>query len=108
MLVVIGLIIKYIWWILGGLAIVTAFFIIRALVRVHHEAVAERNRLHATIARRAERQHKWVLEGDYRGIYGSEGAEFMRYVERDNWDGLLRHIQQPECESSAWNAYGQE
>ncbi|WP_233272152.1 hypothetical protein [Mycolicibacterium smegmatis] len=93
--VVIGFIIKYIWWILGGLAMVAAFFIIRALVRWHLAAVAERNRRHAVIARRADRQHQWVLDGDPRGIYGSEGAEFMRYVERDNWEGLLRWIQRP-------------
>ena len=93
-LVVIGMIIKYIWWILGGLAIGAAVFIVRALIQAHLEAVAERNRYHAEIAVRADRQHQWVLDGDARGIYGPEGAEVMRYIERDDWDGLPRHIQQ--------------
>ena len=29
---------------------------------------------------RADLQHKWVLRGDDRGIYGVEGAELMRYL----------------------------
>ena len=34
----------------------------------------------AQIAARAEQQHNWVLQGDDRGIYGTEGATLMRYI----------------------------
>lgn len=94
-LVVIGMIIKYIWWILGGLAIGATVFIIRSLIQTHLESAAERHRCHAAIAMRADRQHQWVLDGDVRGIYGPEGAEVMRYIERDGWDGVLRWTQRP-------------
>ena len=80
-LLIIGLIIKFIWWILGALAIVVAFVIVRALVERHLAAAAELARARAETVTRADQQHAWVLTGDDRGIYGPEGAKLMHYID---------------------------
>ncbi|MCV7322327.1 hypothetical protein AWB99_17605 [Mycolicibacterium confluentis] len=99
MLIIIGLIIKYFWWIVGVLAIVAACWlgsvIVRESVRRSQEAEKRRRHQQARLIAQADKQHAWVLDGDSRGIYGVEGAEYMRYIERDNWDGLARHLQKP-------------
>jgi hypothetical protein len=82
LLFIIALIIKYIWWIIGALAVMTTLYVGRELLRRHNAALAERRRLNAQIAARADQQHSWVLGGDARGIYGEQGAELMRYIER--------------------------
>lgn len=77
-LFLIGLIIKYIWWILAALGLVLTIWIITSCVR-HYQSVEEARQRRATeIAARTEQQHRWVLDGDHRGIYGEEGAELMR------------------------------
>lgn len=79
-LLVVGLIIKYIWWIVGAAALVGGFFVVRALVRraeQHRLEAAERD---AELTRRAEQQHRWTLRGDTRGVYGPAGAKAMRSV----------------------------
>ncbi|CAJ1501275.1 hypothetical protein [[Mycobacterium] burgundiense] len=104
LLFIIGVIVKYIWWILGALAVIVvvvlAVVVSQVLVTQCEKAEAERSRREAQrkrriaqIAARADRQHAWVLDGDSRGTYGEQGAKVMRYVERGNWDGLLRSIQ---------------
>ena len=79
-LLVVGLVIKYFWWIAGAVALVGAFFAVRAIVRKveqHRIEAAERD---AELARRAEQQHRWTLRGDSRGVYGPAGAKAMRSV----------------------------
>ncbi|BBZ03859.1 hypothetical protein MCHIJ_32960 [Mycolicibacterium chitae] len=97
--VFIGVIIKYFWWILAGLAMVLVVFLAvvigKALIQQLEAAEAERKRQNRRLSAQADRQHRWVLDGDPRGVYGAKGAEYMRYVERNNWDGLLRSIQRP-------------
>jgi len=99
LLIVIGLIIKYIWWILGALGLVVAVWLAviigKEVAQRRREAAKRRRHQHNRLIAQADRQHAWVLAGDSRGVYGEEGAEYMRYIERDNWDGLLRRIQQP-------------
>ena len=77
---IIGLIIKFIWWILGAAALVGAFFLARAIARWYAEREAERARYRDALAARADQQHNWVLQGDDRGVYGVDGAELMRRV----------------------------
>jgi hypothetical protein len=79
-LFIVGLIIKFIWWILGALALVAAYYVIRAVMRQSNAAAAARNRRMAELAARADQQHNWVMQGDDRGIYGPAGAELMRFV----------------------------
>lgn len=81
-LLIIGLIIKFIWWILGAAALVALFFLARAIARWYAAREAEYARYRAGLAVRADQQHRWVLRGDDRGIYGVEGAELMRQVRR--------------------------
>jgi hypothetical protein len=77
---IIWVIVKLIWWILGAAVLVGLYFVARAIVRESRRradlAAAHRDAL----AARADQQHQWVLQGDDRGIYGTQGAELMRYI----------------------------
>ncbi|BDX32217.1 hypothetical protein TUM20985_27640 [Mycobacterium antarcticum] len=80
LLLAIGFVIKYIWWIVGAAALVGLCFAGRALVRymeVRRELAAERQR---DLKLRADRQHRWTIAGDSRGVYGAEGASAMQVV----------------------------
>ena len=83
MLLLIGIIIKFIWWILGAVALVALFFIARAFVRWYDERRAAEARYRDELAARADQQHNWVMRGDDRGIYGTEGAKLMHYLYRN-------------------------
>jgi hypothetical protein len=79
-LFLVGLIIKFIWWILGALALVATYYAVRAVVR-HHEAIAAaRNHRMVELAQRADQQHNWVMQGDDRGTYGPDCAPLMRFI----------------------------
>jgi hypothetical protein len=92
LLLLIGIIIKFIWWILGAAALVALFFLGRALVRWYSKRSAEYARYWDGLAARADQQHNWVLRGDDRGIYGTEGAELMHdlFPARDQIKRLRR------------------
>lgn len=80
LLLVVGLIIKYIWWIVGAGALIGLFFVGRAVAREvdkRRELAEERE---FQLKRRADRQHRWMLTGDPRAVYGQEGAAAMRKV----------------------------
>ena len=83
LLLLIGIIIKFIWWIVGAVALVAAFFIGRAIVRWYDERRAVQERYRDGLAPRADQQHNWVMRGDERGIYGTEGAKLMHYLYRN-------------------------
>jgi hypothetical protein len=70
MLMFVALIIKLIWWILGAAVLYLLFRVGRAqlrAVRAIREAEARRA---AQVTARAEQQHRWILRGDDRGVYG--------------------------------------
>lgn len=77
---IIGLIIKYFWWIAGAAALVGAYFAVRAIVQHMEQRRLEAKERDAALARRAEQQHRWTLRGDSRGVYGPAGAQTMRSV----------------------------
>jgi hypothetical protein len=77
---IIWVIVKLIWWIVGAAALVGLFFLGRAIARRHAKRAAEHARYRQELAARADLQHKWVLRGDDRGIYGVEGARLMHYL----------------------------
>jgi hypothetical protein len=66
----IALIIRLIWWILGAVALVALFYVVRGQLRAARARADADARRAAEIAARAEQQHRWVLRGDERGIYG--------------------------------------
>lgn len=80
LLVLIAVVIKFIWWILGALALVALFLMARAVVREIRRRRAAYARYCAQLAAHAEQQHNWVLQGDDRGIYGTEGARLMKVI----------------------------
>ena len=81
-LFIVGLIIKFIWWIIGAAALVGLFFLIRAIVRADARARAALAQRMSELAARADQQHNWVMQGDDRGVYGPQGADLMHYIEQ--------------------------
>lgn len=82
----ISLVVKYIWWFVAAAALVGLFFAGRALAR-HLEKrreLAEEEEF--ALRRRADRQHRWMLSGDSRAVYGPEGAGAMRALSPDEDD----------------------
>lgn len=79
-LLVLGLAIKFIWWIAVAAVIAALFFVIRAIVRNVHDRQQAAAQLDAAIARRADEQHNWVLSGDSKGIFGPDGDTSMQSV----------------------------
>jgi len=79
LLLLIGIVIKFIWWILGAIGLVVLFFIGRAILRWYDERRATYASYREALVARADQQHNWVLQGDDRGIYGAEGANLMHY-----------------------------
>jgi uncharacterized membrane protein len=69
-LILLALIIRLIWWILGVTALVVLFYVVRAQMRAARVRAEADARRAAQIAARAEQQHRWVLQGDERGVYG--------------------------------------
>jgi hypothetical protein len=92
-LFVIGLVVKFFWWIIGVLAVVAAFYLIRAVVRNSEATAAARHQANAAIAARADEQHNWVLHGDDRGIYGPDGAKLMHYIDGGLSEEIVRKSQ---------------
>ena len=80
LLLVVGLIIKYIWWVAGAGALVGLFFVGRPVARGVQERRELAERQEAELQRRADRRHRWMLAGDPRAIYGEKGADAMRKV----------------------------
>jgi type II secretory pathway pseudopilin PulG len=70
MLMVIALIIKLIWWILGAVVLYLLFRVGRSQLRAAQASRQAHARRVAQIAARAEQQHRWALRGDDRGTYG--------------------------------------
>jgi len=77
---IIWIIVKLIWWIVGAVVLVGLFFVVRAIVRDGRRRADLRAAHRAAVCLRADQQHNWVLRGDDRGIYGVEGAELMHYL----------------------------
>jgi hypothetical protein len=69
-MVIVAIIVKFFWWILGAAILTGLFFLVRTLVREDRARRAAIARRHDEIAARAEAQHRWVLQGDDRGVYG--------------------------------------
>jgi hypothetical protein len=70
LLVVLGVIVKFIWWILAALAAAAMIaFVFYVVQRADKRRTAELARK-AAIAARADEQHSQILAGDDRGIYG--------------------------------------
>jgi hypothetical protein len=77
---VVGLIVKFFWWLVAVAAAVGLFFAVRALIRYVQERRAVAAREAEEIAYRADRQNRMAQWGDARGVYGVAGAELMRDI----------------------------
>ena len=65
-LIIVGLIIKFIWWIIGAAALVGLFYLIRAILRANARQRAILAQRMSELAARADQQHNWVMQGDDR------------------------------------------
>jgi hypothetical protein len=81
-LFIVGLIIKFIWWIIGAAVLVGLFYLIRAILRADARQRAVLVQRMNEVAARADQQHNWVMQGDDRGTYGPQGADLMHYIEQ--------------------------
>ena len=69
-LLLVGFVGAYFWWIVAILAAVAFVWTTqRAFREIAAEEVSEARR-QAALIRRADQQHRWTLAGDPRGIYG--------------------------------------
>ncbi|MGV0992769.1 MAG: hypothetical protein ACOYBX_16340 [Mycobacterium sp.] len=91
-------IVKFFWWIVGALALVAAFYLVRAIVRTQQARRAVFDAYCAEVAARADQQHDWVLNGDDRGTYGPQGAALMRQISATA--GGLPDMTRPESAST--------
>jgi type II secretory pathway pseudopilin PulG len=80
LMLIIWVIVKLIWWILGAAILVGLYFVVRAIARESRKRADLKAAHRAAFAARADQQHNWVLQGDDRGIYGTEGVELMHYL----------------------------
>lgn len=80
LVLIVGFIIKYIWWVVGAGALVGLFFVGRAVAREVQKRRELAEKREFELRRRADRQHRWMLGGDPRAIYGEKGAAAMRKV----------------------------
>lgn len=80
LMLLIWVIVKLFWWIVGAAALVGLFFVVRVIARESAKRAELRAAHRAAIRMRADQQHNWVLRGDDRGIYGPHGAELMHYI----------------------------
>jgi hypothetical protein len=80
-LFIVGLIIKFIWWIIGAAVLVGLIYLIRAILRANARQRATLAQRMNELAARADQQHNWVMQGDDRGTYGPHGSDLMHYIE---------------------------
>jgi hypothetical protein len=70
-LLLIGFVGAYFWWIIAIAAVAALVWMAQ---RAFHEiaaAEAAEARRQAAVAKRADQQHRWVIAGDERGVYGA-------------------------------------
>jgi hypothetical protein len=77
---IIWIIVKLIWWIVGVAVLVGLSFLVSAIVRESNKRADLRAAHRVAVCIRADQQHNWVLQGDDRGIYGPQGAELMHFI----------------------------
>lgn len=80
LILVIGFIVTYIWWIVGAAALVGLFFVGRALVRQADERRELAAAREEELKLRADRHMRWTIAGDSRAVYGPEGASATHTV----------------------------
>lgn len=88
LVLLLGFVIDYFWWILGAIAVTAALYglaqWLQRLERERDEAQQLARQREKDLRIRADRQLRWELIGDDRGVYGADGAAPMRRVTADS------------------------
>lgn len=78
LVIIAGLVVKYIWWVVGAAALAGVVYLCVVLTRKAEERRLCDEKLAAEReferARLAERQHRWTMIGDSRAVYGEKGS----------------------------------
>ncbi len=69
-LLLIGFIGAYFWWIIAIAAVVALVWMAQRAFREIAAAETDEARRRAAVVKRADQQHQWALAGDDRGVYG--------------------------------------
>lgn len=70
LLIVVGFVAKFFWWIVAALGGPVLFGVLLWLAFYAARRVDVRDAAQRALIARADQQHRWVLTGDDRGIYG--------------------------------------
>ena len=70
MLLLVGFVGAYFWWIVAILAGVAFVWMAQRAFREIAAAEAAEARRQLAVAKRADQQHRWVMAGDDRGVFG--------------------------------------
>ena len=79
-LLLVGFVLTYWWLVALVVAVVLAVKFGPGIYRRYQASAAAERRRVAELAARADEQHRWVLRGDDRGVYGPDGAQLMYYI----------------------------
>lgn len=69
-LFIVALIVRYIWRLLAAAALAAGIWWCNKALERHRARMAWLAKRNAGLAGRADRQHRWIMEGDERGFYG--------------------------------------
>jgi hypothetical protein len=89
LLLVIGVIVKFIWWLVAGVVAVALMMLAGWLVYRSDRRRALKLGELAAIAARADKQHAQIMAGDDRGIYGKYWPANLDAPKLDEW--VLSH-----------------
>jgi hypothetical protein len=70
-LLLVGFVGAYFWWIAAALAVAALVWMAQRAFREISVMEAAAARRQAAVVKRADRQHAWVMAGDDRGVYGA-------------------------------------
>ncbi|MFM8598880.1 MAG: hypothetical protein ACKOB8_07725 [Mycobacterium sp.] len=79
-MVLLWVVVTFFWWLVAAACLVALIYGVRAIVRIDRRNRERYAAYCAAVCARADQQHRWVLRGDERGIYGPEGARLMRAI----------------------------
>ena len=79
---VIWVIVHLIWWILAALVLIVTGLVVRAILAEQRRRTTAYAAYVGAMADRADRQNDLFMQGDDRGIFGTQGARLMSAIRK--------------------------